>query len=154
MMAETLRLDTGTVARTLVGDRDDGFALIGSLWILVGSGDVRGADRVIPGLSGVRAFKRRSTVTEISLPLAVYGARDHAGDPADGTTAQAAANVGWLIDAFVHPDTTDGTVTATVTVGGMSLSGAVHVTGIACAAGGPGWVTGTLNLSIPAGRLS
>lgn len=150
----TLTLDTGTISHTFPGDSDDGFAFVGEIWRLLETPNVRGSDRVLPGVSGVRAFRRRSTVTEYSLPLYIFGDADHVGAVRDGSQAQVVANLAWITSAFFLPSTPDGTVTATLTVGAVTRTGAAHVIGIEVGDAFDGGLSCTMKLSVPAGALT
>lgn len=118
--------------------------------------DVRGSDRILPGVSGVRPYRRRRTVSRYSLPMLITGQYDRFGavtaDPEEGL----AANQAYLMTAVLLPTNVgDGTRSAVWTPPGRSaITVDVHVLGIA----DPGFSAGalirtTLELSVPGGDL-
>ena len=134
---------------------------VSPLWL---TGDVRGEDRILPGLTGVRSFKRRRTVTSHTLRLLVCGTVDRLGavnaDPLVGLYA----NLVYLRANVADPTGTgDGTRAAVLTKpGGGTLTGPVTVEGITEGqiakgtnmAGEDEYVMRcTLRLTVPAGVL-
>lgn len=121
-----------------------------SLWL---TPRVRGSDRLIPGINGVRPFKRRTTVTEHNLPFVVVGGFDQAGVALADPWAGLQANIDYLRLNVVDPTgVTDGTRVATLTMpSGAVRTADIHVLGMT-----PGervkWIAKfTLDISIPAG---
>lgn len=96
------------------------------LWI---GADQRGADRLIPGSNGVRAQRRRRTITEYDLPMIIVGSVDKNGviyaDPWDGFQR----NIDELKTTWTDPTGTgDGTRSATLTLpSGATRTASIHV---------------------------
>lgn len=129
----------------------DAMAVALSLWVLFGSGDMRGQDKIIPHVAGTRALPRRATSTQYTIPIVVTGDKDHAGtasvlDP----TEQTAKNLAWLVSTLC----TGSLVGAQVTIGSTSKSGSVFVEAITPTDGANDWATADMTLAIPAGRLT
>lgn len=129
----------------------DRFVFATSLWVLFGSGDMRGSDKVIPGVPGTRPLPRRPTSSQYTIPITVVGELTSTNtastlDPTD----QAARNLTYLVGTLV----TGGMVGCQVTIGSGSRSGSVFVEAISPTGGGPGWVQADMTLAIPAGRLT
>lgn len=118
--------------------------------------DVRGTDRILPGVAGVKAYRRRLTVTRYSLPFYITGQYDRLGNVTADPFSGLAANLAWLYDELLLPLTTgDGTQTAVWTPPGQSpITAAVHVLGIPEPSFNPAAVAvTTLELSVPGGDL-
>jgi hypothetical protein len=118
----------------------------------------RGEDRIIPGVSGRKAYRRFADTTTRTLLLKITGDVNSAGTPQTNKFQGLQANIDALITSVVNPtDTGDGTRTLVLTMpSGGSRSEPVHVTGMSF--GGPlaengRWITATIDLSIPAGRI-
>jgi hypothetical protein len=129
----------------------------GGLLGLIQGPDVRGSDRLIPGVAGVRRYKRRATVSKRSVPLVIWGTFDLEGvahaDHAEGLVA----NIDYLRANVADPiGTGDGTRTATLHLkDGSTRTGPVHVETMEL--GGDSedaYVRAVLNLSLPLGALA
>jgi hypothetical protein len=130
---------------------------ISDLSPLWGSPDVRGADKVIPGASGVRPKKRRANVTQVVLELVVVGEYDRFDAPtAIDPTEQLEANVAYLRANVMDPTNVgDGTRLATHHLpSGATRSGPVHVIDFEPASRALTEMTFALGLSIPGGALA
>lgn len=112
---------------------------------LLGSGDVRGSDRILPGVPGVKPYPRRRTVTEYSLDLFVDGSFDddgsHNADPRTAVYDHLEYLIGELVDPPAGADGTragtlhlpDGsTRTADVTVVGIDVTATVGPASLRC----------------------
>lgn len=141
----------------------DGVSLHRAAWWITdlaplwGSPNIRGADRVIPGAAGVRAKRRRATVTAVVLELVVVGEFDDldaptAIDPVD----QLEANVNYLRANVMDPTNLgDGTRLATHHLpSGATRAGPVHVVDFEPASRALTEMTFALGLSIPGGALT
>jgi hypothetical protein len=141
----------------------DGVSLHRSAWWITdlkplwGSPEVRGADRSIPGVNGVKAYRRRPTVTLIVLELIVVGEYDRfdaltAIDPVD----QLEENVAYLREFVTDPTNVgDGTRPAVHHLpSGETRSGPVHVVKFTPADSAISEITFALGLSIPGGALA
>lgn len=119
--------------------------------------DVRGSDRLLPGVTGVKAYPRRRTVTRHSLRLLISGQYDAAGaatalDPEE----QLEAHVAWLNANLLHlTDVGDGTVPAVWTkLSGATITADVHVMPLPEPTFLPGaLLRTTIELEDPAGAL-
>lgn len=76
---------------------------------------VRGADRLMPGLPGVRAYRRRFTVTTFAAQLVITGAVDHLGVPYDDAIVGLEENIAYLRANAADPPA-DGTPTRPATL--------------------------------------
>lgn len=125
-----------------------------SLVPLWSSAEVRGSDRLLPGATGVRPFRRRPTVTRLVFPGVVFGDRNREGVAyPDGRTGLH-TNLDALHTAIVEPPATDaGTHAATWVKPGTDKTADVHVVAFTPTRLGPTSVRFTLELSIPAGRF-
>lgn len=126
------------------------------LWVQT---EQRGQDRVLPGATGVIAYRRRETATRHDLRLLVVGDVDSAGAPVADHAEGLAANLAYLESNVVQPtNLTDGTRAATLTVPGQTIRTAdIHVLGLVpqtYRVGSTGSLfIGTLQISIPSGRF-
>lgn len=132
------------------------------LWL---PGDVRGSDVIMPGSPGVRAMRRRETVTRRALDGAICGEVDMAGIPYADPWEGLEENINDLRSLILNqPGTGRGTRNMILTMpSGAQRSRAVHVLGIDRGAMGEGinQITGgwgvimlvTLQLSIPRGSF-
>lgn len=118
--------------------------------------EVRGADRLLPGTSGVRAFRRRLTVSRYSLPMILTGVYDRFGNSYADAQVGLATNIAWLhANVLLPTNVGDGTRTAVFTAPGQTpVTTPVHVLGIT----DPGMQRGaiaftTLELSCASGAL-
>lgn len=122
---------------------------------LLQGADQRGSDRLLPGASGVRAYKRRPTVSKRPVRLVIFGDYDREGvayaDPFLGLVA----NIDYLRANVADPTGTgDGTRTAVLRLTALSSkTGPVHVEGLELSDDDPPTVRGVLMLSLPAGAL-
>lgn len=90
---------------------------ISNLEVLLDGPDVRGADRLLPNTAGVKAYKRRATVSRRLLQLNIYGTADRTGAAASGATAQFQQlldNIAVIRTISDPVSTGDGTQTATL----------------------------------------
>lgn len=84
---------------------------LGNTQLLRGSGAVRGADRLLPGASGIRTYPRRRTVTQYTLPLTLRGEYDQDGVPQADPCEAVINHLEFLIAQLV---TTSGDLVAPV----------------------------------------
>lgn len=123
------------------------------LWL---PGDLRGSDRLLPGVVGVKPYRRRLTVTAHSLPMVLAGDVDRFGadqaDPWEGLQA----NIDYLRANVVDPTNTgDGTRVATLTMpSGAVRSAAIHVLDLQLGVKVAGRARATLDISIPGGAFT
>lgn len=142
----------------------DGEALRCSAWWVLSlsplwaSGPIRGADRLLPGVTGVRAYRRRRTVATYSLPMLIVGSHDKLGVALADEWAGLRANVDALRLVTDPVNTGDGTRALVLTMpGGGTRTGTAHVSltlGETIVGSGQAGLRATLDLSIPAGTLS
>lgn len=125
------------------------------LWTVVA---VRGQDRLIPGVSGLRAKRRRFTATPHSLPMVISGLHTQNGtavtDP-DARIIQFQDNLDYLMTNLVaEVATPTGTRAATLTMpSGGTRTANIHVLGISPGTWTPAVLRCTLDISIPGGRF-
>lgn len=120
------------------------------------SPEIRGGDRLLPGVVGVKPYRRRKTVTRYSLPLLVNGHWDRFDVEVADPDGQLAVNMRYLLDVVALPTNVgDGTRPATVTwPDGEETTADVHVLGIPAGQLLPNAVLRTtLELSVPGGDL-
>lgn len=119
--------------------------------------DQRGADRVVPGASGVLPLRRRDTVTQRSLQMLISGTHLQNGTEASTPLIGLQVNVEYLRDNVVAPTGTgNGTRTAVLTMpSGATRTESVHVVGMEFGDLRPDghWLRAVLTLSIPTGRI-
>lgn len=117
---------------------------------------LRGGDRLLPGVVGVKPYRRRATVTTKTLELTIYGDVDPDGAPNADVRAGLEANVDYLRANVADPTNLgDGTRTAVLHLpSGATRTGAVHVLALDLGELGPTSVRATLDLSIPGGVLT
>lgn len=117
----------------------------------------RGANRLLPGIAGVKAYKKRNTQTEYALPFVAVGAVDRLGNfAAEGDQpAQLEENLTYLFENVALPTNTgDGTRSCTWTLpSGSSIVADVHVVGLRGSVLPGAIYRGTLELSVPGGDL-
>lgn len=152
---DTVSLNPSHGAWGVVSDARGEGGLV-KLWV---DFDVRGQDRLLPGVTGVIPYPRRITAKRIDLRLLVVGDVDETGTPTGNGVEGLAANLAYLRDNLLDPvASATGTRDAVLTVPGQpDLEGPVHVLGLVtqsyliqpCAA----IFIGTLQLSLPYGRL-
>lgn len=116
----------------------------------------RGADRVLPGVTGVKGYPRRYTVTEKQLPMHIFGDTAPNGslypDGQDGLQDNIDAIVAAIVDP---PSTADGTRSATWTLpDGTTRTAHVHVIEFPLTRLSPVMARAVLTISIPAGRFT
>lgn len=127
-----------------------------SLWTSVA---VRGQDRLVPGVSGLRPKRRRITATSHSLPMVISGLHTSVGievtDPED-RLAQFQDNLDYLMTNVVaEVATPSGTRSASLTMpsGGVRTAD-IHVIGITPGTWTPAVLRCTLDISIPGGKFT
>jgi hypothetical protein len=126
------------------------------LWTVVA---VRGQDRLVPGVSGLRAKRRRITATTHSLPMVISGLHTPAGievtDP-DARIIQFQDNLDYLMTNVVAPvATTAGTRAASLTMpSGGTRTANIHVLSITPGTWTPAVLRCTLDISIPGGKFT
>lgn len=128
----------------------------GGLLPLLQGPAIRGTDRLLPGVPGVKARKRRATVTLRSVPMKIFVDVDLDGDPYDDPAEGLTANVDYLRANVADPTNIgDGTRTATLHLkDGSTRSGAVHVESLELGGDDENAVLAVLTLSIPGGALT
>lgn len=125
---------------------------ITSLVPLWGGPSLRGDDRLIEGVAGLRPYRRLVTATRVALPLVIWGDANREGTPYSDVRIGLHTNMDALVAAIVTPPlTTAGTYTATWHKPGTDRSAAVHVLGLAVRELSVRSIRATLQLSIPAG---
>ena len=122
---------------------------------------IRGADRLLPGASGVIPYRRRKTVTQYSLDFRVAGISTMSGVVTTGTGngseefQQLEYNLNYLRQNVIDPRTfpnLDGTVPGVLTMpSGAIRTANVHVLGFTVNARVSHILQGVLDISIPAG---
>lgn len=166
----------------IANGQDEGTLLIGAIsmnpangaWAIVGDErgeggliklwadfDVRGEDRILPSVTGVIAYPRRMTVTRHDLRLLVVGdVNGQTSAPVSDSRIGLQNNLEYLrTNVFAPVASSTGTRTATLTLpSGSTRTGAIHVLGVVTQSYhlsecGSIWI-GTLQISIPGGRLS
>ena len=124
------------------------------LWL---PADQRGADVILPGVSGVRARRRRDTRTTRSLRMVITGDVDRNGSPQSNKFTGLYTNVEYLRANVVAPTGSgDGTRSAVLTLpSGSSLTESVHVVGMTTGEfrGDAAWLRAVIELSVPSGRI-
>jgi len=142
-------------AWAVVGDEQGAGGLL-PMWFQT---EQRGQDRLLPGATGVIAYKRRETVTRHDLRILVVGDVDQAGAAVVNAAEGLAANLAYLESNVVQPtNLTDGTRAATLTVPGLAQRSAnIHVLGLVTQTyrlnSTGSLFIGTLQISIPSGRF-
>jgi len=121
------------------------------------SADVRGSDRILPGVIGVIPYQRRWTVTKINLPMVISGYVDQAGSIYDNPFVGLQVNQAYLLDNVVAPvGSNPGTRPAVLTMPDTTTrSGDVTVETLKFGpmAGAISWPC-VLVISIPGGMLT
>lgn len=126
---------------------------------------IRGSDKVLPGATGVRAYPRRKTITEVTLSLIITGEADRNGIPpaigVPGATvayfAQLEANIAYLRANVIDPnfDNARGTRAITLTMpSGGTRTGDVHIVGMTATSSVLHTMSCDLTISIPGGTLN
>jgi hypothetical protein len=118
-------------------------------------GDRAGQDRRLPR-GTIRAFRRRITSRQESMPFVIVGAVTEAGDPNLDPHIGFEENYGFLRDELVvDPGTVDGTRQARYTTpSGAVRTGRVHVLAIPLGEGSAGRYFATVELNIVDGMLT
>lgn len=119
--------------------------------------DVRGSDRLLPGVNGVKPYRRRNTVSVRTLELVIFGDEDQEGEPYSNHMDGLELNILYLRDNLLAPEESgDGTVSAVLHLtGGSVLTADVHVLPpLKVRQVAYGMARGVLDISIPAGEFS
>lgn len=129
--------------------------IAGGLLPLLQGPDVRGSDRLLPGVPGVIAYKRRATVTKRVIPLVIFADTDVEGEPYADSMEGLVANIDYLRANVSDPTGVgDGTRTATLHLkDGSTRSGPVHVEALELGGDDDQGVRAVLQLSLPEGAL-
>lgn len=160
MTVPAYTLDTTSCDGTLA---IDGHALSTPAWHtpdlsdLYGTPTLRGTDRVLPGVTGVRAYRRRATVTLRSLPFLVTGQVDRFGTPYPDPDAGLQTNIAYLnANVLLPTNVGDGTRSFVWTlVDASTVAVSVHVLGLGPRRRLPGaLLKTTLELSFPDGDIA
>lgn len=124
--------------------------------VLWNAPDVRGTDRLLPGASGVRARKRRPTVTKVTLEMIIKGARNWENTVYASPAVGLETNVLYLRSNVTDVlASSDSTVVATLhNPSGGTKTGSVHVEGFKVQHISYQVARATLDLSIPGGALA
>lgn len=143
---------TGSLTIDGVSMHTDAWTIVDltNLWF---GGDVRGQDRLIPGVAGVIPYRRRTTVTTYSLPMVIIGDVDQTGTPYSDIWEGLESNINYLRSNVVDPTNTgDGTRSATLLMpSGSSRTADIHVLRLALGTVSRGVMRATLDISIPSG---
>jgi len=141
-----------------------GIAMNGPAWKVVNlyalwqPADQRGTDRLVPGATGVVAYRRRNTVTVVSLQMLISGTHDRTGAAVADKFEGLQANVEYLRANVVEPTgATDGTRSAVLTMpDGTTYTEPIHVVGLQFGdvSLDGAWLKAVLEISIPSGRFS
>ena len=140
-----------------------GVPLATPAWVIVDltpmweGSEVRGRDRLLPGVAGVKARKRRATVTPKSLHMLIFGERDQDNGVYADPRAGLWTNIAYLRTNVVDPYSTgNGTRTAILHApGAVTRTGAVHVISpLRLTKLGTITARAVLQLSIPGGALA
>lgn len=119
--------------------------------------EVRGDDRLLPGVAGVKKYRRRATVTRKALPMLVFGQFDQDGNAYADPRAGLWTNIAYLRTNVVDPTNIgDGTREAVLHgPGGVTVSGDVHVISpLKLTILGTITMRAVLEISIPGGVLA
>jgi hypothetical protein len=127
-----------------------------NLFVLWEGPDTRGADRIVPGVDGVKPYRRRATVSKRTLEMVIYGTHDEDGGAYSDVRAGLAANVEYLrANVFDPTDVGDGTRTAVLHLpSGATKSGLVHVEAALFASAGPTSLRAAVDLTLVTGSLA
>lgn len=123
---------------------------LSDLWL---GGDIRGDDRLLPGVGGVIAYPRRFTVTRHSLPMAIDGSVDQLGQENADPWVGLQDHIEYLRANVVDPTGVgDGTRPAVLQMpDGTGRYADVHVLRLIKGDIVEGRLLATLEISIPAG---
>ena len=126
------------------------------LWF---TADVRGTDRILPGVSGVIPYRRRTTVSRHDLTILITGDVNTASVPYADPLVGLETNTASLYTNVVAPTNTgDGTRAATLLMpSGATRTANIHVLELVkqrqFISDGQTILEATLQISIPAGRF-
>jgi hypothetical protein len=121
------------------------------LWL---PGEVRGSDRLLPGVVGVKPYRRRLTVTSVDLPMIVTGHVQPDGTLNEDGWAGLQENLAQLSSWVTDSPADDGTWPAELIMpDGSSRTADVHVLALRLGELGIGATLASIELSIPAGRF-
>lgn len=141
----------------------DGVTMHGPAWDLTDltdlmlGGEVRGEDRILPGVAGVIALPRRYTVTRHSLPFVIDGSVDVTGQPVANPWIGLQDHLDFLLANVVEPTGVgDGTRAAVLHMpdNGPDRRADIHVLRLVKGDVLEGRMLATLEISIPAGVFS
>lgn len=123
---------------------------LSDLWM---PADVRGGDRLLPGATGVIAFRRRRTVTRHSLPMVITGEVNRNGVENADVWIGLQENIAYLRTNLIDPLTTGNGLRSAVLImpDSTSRSANVHMLGLKRGRVLEGRMLATLEMSIPAG---
>lgn len=151
-------VDMNRPAFAVIGDENGNGGLV-QLWA---DFDVRGEDRLLPGVTGFLAYPRRITVKRFDLRLLVVGDVDQTGAPTADSLIGLQNNLEYIRANVLAPVVSStGTRAGVLTLpSAATRSASVHVLGVvtqsygfASGCSGAIWI-GTLQISIPAGRFA
>lgn len=118
----------------------------------------RGEDKLIPGVAGRRPYRRFQDSTRRTLRLKITGDVDRTNAPQSNRFVGLQTNIDYLVTNVIDPPTTgDGTRTLVLTMpSGSTRTEPVHVLGMEVAQYNEAarWALATIELSIPAGRIT
>lgn len=140
------------IARVSIDMHTPAWTIIDLLPLWLGA-ELRGDDRILPGVSGVIPYRRRNTVTQHSLPMIVIGSRDRLGAAYTDMWVGLESNINYLMNNVVSPTNTgDGTRSATLVMpSGAVRTANIHVLRLSLGTINSGIMKATLDISIPAG---
>lgn len=118
--------------------------------------EVRGSDRLLPGSTGVRPYRRRATVTRYTLELVINGTFKEDGTTYANPAVGLQSNIDYLYANVVAPvATTSGTrAISMVMPDATTRTGHAHVEAFQIAPISFKVVRATMDISIPTGRLA
>lgn len=119
-------------------------------------GTRRGSNRVIPGMPGSIAYRRRLAETTLSLPFVIDGRVDAGGQPVADPWTEFETVYDYLVNAWVaDPGTLAGTRAATLTKpSGATKTADIHVLALTLDDVAQACADCTLEIAIPAGRFT
>ena len=137
----------------------NGVEMMGVAWqmldlkVLWEPGKQRGTNRLLPGTSGVKAYRKRVTETPYSMPMVITGFVDRSGAAQANPYAGLENNVSYLRSNVVDPTNVgDGTRASVLTMpSGATRSANIHVMGLVLGNQAGPIVLATLEIEIPAG---
>lgn len=117
-------------------------------------GSRRGSNKVIPGVPGSIAYRRRLAETSMSLPFIIDGRVDAGGTPVANPWSNFDTIYEYLVGAWVaDPGTTAGTRASVLTrPSGATKSAAIHVLALTINDVVQACADCSLEIAIPAGR--